>query len=656
MKERKPFSASDLPQGTYLRKKYMEESLHDVHDRIVSDINDLYPLFADKFEDARRNSRFVAGDQWSWEDIEAHKRQGRIPYVFNQITTKVNALVGSHAALRMDVRAVPAEPGDAIAADIANSLLKYAENVNHIDEIEDQVFYDEVVKGVGVTQVRWEMQDDFNGSPVVERIPIYQMMWDGASADVALEDASWMARLIPMTKRNAIEEMPEFEEEILREGGQIRSDYMTDWEIMTLRQFLSFNGNSTDRDLKDYVTVMEHYERVKQSVFLLIDEIAGDITEHETENEAVQDYEDRIEAYLERDASIMHPDGTEKVQFTEIKKNVIIQTVMIGSTVVSREVTELPDFPYQMAFCYFDDGDYWSFVDMLIHPQMFLNRMVSELDNQMGRANKNVATVVPHRLAKGFTIEDFNRERSKTSPTIPVLHHDAVNFVPNGSSQTEIPMTIQLAITHMTDIVGGKNAMGLQENAAESGAAVRARQEAAGLSRLPIFTNLNRWRRKVSELMLWYMKNYLTEGQQLRIIGAGGAAKWIDIDATTLDTLRNARTDIVVTEAIDSDTMRERQFIQVKELFQTLGGSVPPDLMMATLLEYSSLPQETKDNMMGRLQSIQQFEQQKKQEEEMMKLEESVRKTILRKQMKEEAEAQQAMAAMGAATPNVGAQ
>ena len=640
----KIFRKSSLAKGILANEEFLNESVGDVEARIRNDVDSVYELFREKWNNAYRNVRFASGQQWEYEEIVAHQRQNRIPYVFDQISSKVNALFGAHSVLRVESRAAAAEPGDEPAAAVANRLIKWFEQLNRLDEVEGQVFADMVVKAAGASVVRWEMTDTLSGRPVIERVPIYQLVWDGRAADIGLKDAKWMARIVEMTMQEALEEFPDFQEDIRNTSISGASMYYSPTDPLTPRQ--SEVSVSVDKltGPRSVVRVIEHYEKVKQFYYVVLDEFRGEMTEFD-EKKAAENYASSImQAYTEGDIDVVNADGEDIVQIARLSKNVVVQSILIGNNCVSREVTQLPDFPYQIAFCYHDDGDYWSFVDLLIHPQIFLNRMISEWDNQIGRGSKHMTTVVSRGLAKDFTIEDFNREKSKTAPTIPVLTHDAIRFHPNQPAQQDIPSTIQLSIQHMTDIVGGKNALGLQENAAESGAAVRARQEAAGLNRLPIFEHLNQWRRKVVEMALWYSKNFLAANQQIRILGADDEASWLNIDQEALDTLANARVDIVVTEAKDTDTIRERQFQQMKELFMTVGpGAIPADAIFDTMLEYSNLPETSKNKIRNRLQSLQQYYAQQQQQQEEMKMQQQVERSLKKKQMKEQMEIQQAV-------------
>lgn len=652
-----PFKISEIPGSLIVKDSYLDEELSDVYSRIFDDIETARPLFAEMWAEARRNSEFVQGRQWDDDDREAHERQNRIAYVFDQISPKVNAVLGVHTARRVEAQVLPTEPGDEPTAYVANRLIKWCEQINRMDEVESEVFYDMIVKKVGCTVTRWALSDTLSGRPVVERVPVYQMMWDPNSVDVSLADAKWMARVIPITRQDAIERWPEFEEAVRNAGGYGDESSLVRTDVMTARQrFMAQSGRAvSETDLRGDIIAIEHFEKARQYIYIVVDQISNEMHEFNDAN-AAQNYVDgAISQYAEGDVNLVDSEGNDMVSIVTLSKDIVIQTLIFGAECVSREVTELPDFPYQIAFCYHDDGEYWSFVDQLIDPQMFQNRMISELDNQIGRGNKNIMTVIEQKLKRGFTIVDLNREASKVSPKIPVLAHDAINVVPNQPAQSDLVPAISMAISHMTDIVGGRNALGLQENAAESGAAVRARQEAAGMARMPVFAHINSWRRKVTEMCLWYMRKYLAPEQQMRIMGQEGKPEWILVTQEVLDSLTNSKMDIVVTEAVDSVTAKERQFVQVKELFQTIGAMLPPEVVVTTMLEYSSLEQGTKDKILGMLPAIQEYRQQQAQEAEAAKMQQSVQNTIMRKQLKDQLEKQQAVAtSQPGANPTLG--
>ena len=139
--------------------------------------------------------------------------------------------------------------------------------------------------------------------------------------------------------------------------------------------------------------------------------------------------------------------------------------------------------------------------------------MVSEWDLQIGRANKQFATVIEHKLANGWDFNRFMTARSQTGAAVPVQDHAAIQFHPNQPAHPDIPKVLSMSQGFMMELAGGANALGMQEDAAESSKAVRARQAAAGLAKLPMYENLIRWRKSVTENIVWYLREYLPNDQ-----------------------------------------------------------------------------------------------------------------------------------------------
>lgn len=628
---------SGLPEHAPAYEYIGMQSLNDTYTRVINDLDTVWPLFYEKNDRARRNASFVKGDQWDEVEKLAFERQFRIPYVFDQIQPKVNSLLGAHDQMKLEPRIVPFEPGDEQASALLNRIVRWADQMNDMETVQREVFYDMVVKGVGVSCVRWALEDAVGGYPKVERVPPFQMAWDSNSKQSDISDARWLARVMVMTREEAISEFPEHAEIVRKVGAVQRSQSWSYIDMLTSRQQRTGFLNAYSQEGKNLIRIVEHYEKIQATVYIVCDGYLDAYQEFESADDADMYAKGLVTGYMNEGVETVRADGSDLIEIVEMQKDFVIQNLVIGDKCVSRLVTELPDFPYVVSFCYSDDGEYWSFVDSLISPQILLNRLASEWDNQIGRSNKQLITVIQQKLAQGWTIADVARERSKTGGVIPVYAHDAIHERPNTPASPDIPNTINFVMSHMTDVVGGRNVMGLQENAAESGAAVRERKEAAGVARLPVFVNINRWRRHVTELCMWYMKNYLVDGQLLRIMGESDV-QWVEIDTDVLDTIREARADVSVTESLQSENSKERMFVQLKELFMTLQGAVPADVMLATMLEYSALPESNKKQIMERIESQKQYAAQQAEQGRQQKLQQQAKDQIERKQIRESME------------------
>jgi len=612
---------------------FYDKEMKDVYTNIREDIERVYPYFAEAYRRARRNVKFVGGDQWNETEKSDLMRQFRIPYTWNKIAQQVNNILGTQINTKMDAKALPVEDGDQAAADVDNQLIKWAEQINKIDKVEQEVFKSGIVQtGYGVTQVRWQMSDFLDGMPVIERVPVYQMVWDLNATEIDLSDARWMARVIPMSRVAAMEAYPDYADRIETAAAQVSDIWgiMTNASLTPLQYFAEWNYSLNNRG-RDLLYIIEHYERISTWKYVVVDGVQNSEPMVFDDESVAQKYLDALrQAYLDGDEFLVDADGNDRLLLVELKKDEIVQSLCIGNECVQTVSTDLPTFPYQVFFANFYDGEFWSLVDGLISPQRFLNRMISEWDNQMGRSNKAMMTVVQNWLPTGWTIDRVSQERSRTGAVIPVTRHDAIQVHPNQQVSPDFPNLVNLTQGFMTDVAGGQNILGLEENAAESSKTVKARQAAASLARLPLFSNLQSWRQSVTELVLWNMKQYLGEGQVVRIIGENlKVEKFLKLDTDTLDTIREARTDIVIESSVDSEIAREDTFNTWLQFFQTMQGAIPYEIMLPMLIKLSpGINGEEREEFLKMYQFYSDWQAQQQQAQQQAQIEANAQKAV----------------------------
>lgn len=625
---------------------YQDKDPKEIYDDVCGDIARSYPYFARQYDSAVRNINFYRTRAWTQTELEAFGRQFRPAYQLNIVETYVDNLLGQHQQTKMDVRAEGVSPEDAPVAQFENKIIKWFEQINDIDKIEQEVFKSGILQGAGCTQVKWDFSDFVSGQPVIEQFPFYQLIWDTHYTQIDFSDCRWMARVIPMRRAEAMEAFPEH-------AQVIEQFYLTNTitsfqsrlhgiihDALTPLQYLSQFLYSDENAAREIIYVVEHYERVKQSKWVVVDQLYGDAVEvFDTEADAKNYYDAKVDAYMHGEEPLIDDSGNDRIWIEEITRDCYIQTIVIDDECMSRVETTLPFFPYQVFLPKFADGEFWSPVDSLIQPQRFMNRMVSEWDNQVARGNKQLMTVIQSKLDAGWDINAVNRARSQTGATIPVQFHDAINVIPNNPASSDFPNIISMVQQFALQKSGGANMLGFQENAAESAKAVRARQGAAGLGRLPMFVNLQRWRKAVSEMALWVMREYLTPGQIVRILGAD-AAEYVEVTDSILDSMREARTNIVIRAAVDGELAREDSFNAIREFLQMNPG-VPMEVALPLLMELApGIDQKYKDSVLQQMQFYQVYMQQQQQQANQDKLQKQVQDSATRKQMKESLQGQ----------------
>jgi len=144
----------------------------------------------------------------------------------------------------------------------------------------------------------------------------------------------------------------------------------------------------------------------------------------------------------------------------------------------------------------------------------------------------------------------------------------------------------------------------------------------------------------LTERLIWYIKNLCEPGQILSVIGQDQDLQYYELDDGVLDTIREIRVNVIVDEAIKSESVRERQFRQLIEFAQVtgMGRELTP-----ILVELSSIPATIKDKITGSMEIMQQFKQMQDAKEAESKLRRQVEDALKRKDMREALEQSNAM-------------
>jgi hypothetical protein len=270
----------------------------------------------------------------------------------------------------------------------------------------------------------------------------------------------------------------------------------------------------------------------------------------------------------------------------------------------------------------------------MIDPQLWMNRMISQWDYSVGTSIKNAHTVKENLLRRGFSLEHLRRELSKTGSIIPVINHDAISPIPQQPVRPELFQGVEFAINRLNDYSGGKNMMGQMESASESGKAIMARTQQAGVGRMTIFDRLSQWRKEVIELCSWWIINYMTPSQILRIIGSDDTVQYTELDLYELDTIKELKYDITIDEVNKSDSIKDRNFEQMWRLFSQV-PALDPFEMMNLLLPFTSIPESQKDRIRTNIEQHREYLKEMTQVQAMEKIKQQAEDMLKRRKVKE---------------------
>lgn len=136
--------------------------------------------------------QFYDGQQYTPQELEAFKRLRLPDVVLNYVQPAVNSITGVARNMQVDPRALPRNPDDEQAAEIATKVLRYISDINRFDTMtRGDCLEDAVVGHAGAVMITW---DDETQDIGCERVKNEELIWDAASREYDFTDARYMGR------------------------------------------------------------------------------------------------------------------------------------------------------------------------------------------------------------------------------------------------------------------------------------------------------------------------------------------------------------------------------------------------------------------------------------------------------------------------------
>ncbi len=176
--------------------------------------------------EAREADRFFSGRQWHPADEARLNEEDRPTAVFNFAQKYIRIVAGTEKHNRQDVVFVPRMPETMMAnaaGELASAVYSSVIDACNGPEERSQAFEDMLVRGMGWTNCRLDMELAADGKIVMERVDGMKMHWDPAARKQNLEDARWVACEEEIPLRDACRRWPGREHD-LRVAEFLRED------------------------------------------------------------------------------------------------------------------------------------------------------------------------------------------------------------------------------------------------------------------------------------------------------------------------------------------------------------------------------------------------------------------------------------------------
>jgi len=466
-------------------------------------------------------------------------------------------------------------------SELATKILKTKEKTEDLPQIESDIFD----SGISVCYGAAEVVPAVSAGEVkvtIKKRDYLDVFWDCTAKDFNLSDALFTAVGETFTR-----------ESVERKYGKI-SNY---GDPLFGHRFYRDAGGSLFTGGKETVRLVNHYAKEPIREYILLFNDYKRLTEHGEDvfigkfaqrSAADAKLRELNSAYLAQDAPL--PMG----EIIPYDAEAITKYVVTGGEIVDVIELQLTGNPVAVFRPFQFENRFWSLADLLIEPQIFLDRVFMQIDYSFGRDVKNVYQGNLHALADSETPDSALRKAEKTGGIIWTRTGEEV-FRPIKVSGVN-PQYFQIAAImqgFIEDLAGGRSFHGMAEYSNESGKAILAKQKQGMLAAGMVLDNLRRWKCSLGEKLLEATLHY--EGES----AVAMAAQQLDQEAfnggrlPTAEEIALMDREIVVTDApLSGDEKAEKleQLISVNNIFP---GAVPLEVM----LDNMNLDREERDRI-----------------------------------------------------------
>lgn len=518
-------------------------------------------------QQARDDFAFVAGDQWKPVDENLLRQQSRPHVTFNYSEKMIDAVAGAEVNNRQEVIYLARQMENQGLGELWTNAARWVRDECNADDEESDAFRDALICGMGWTETRMDYSEDKDGMPVVGRRDPLEMFWDPACIKPSLADRRYDFHAAWMDNDTVKKRWP---------GVMLPGD---DWdvpegEVVHIRHGFRYQDDP-DAPYPDLRRVDQtkiwHYECMEMEPYYRVE--TGDGSIAELENKDFGMMRDQIEKF--------------GLRYVKSMRKVYYRAFFAGETMLEWGLS-----PCQEGFtrhCITGKRDrnknmWYGLTRVMKDPQRWANKWLSQImyiinTNAKGGLLAEVGAFVDPRKAQ----EEWSSPDSVTllnAGGLAKVQEKQMTAYPSGLSQL-----MEFALNSLPQVTGiNLEALGLagrdQANVLE-----QSRKQAAYGLLAPVFDSLRRYRKLEGKILLWFIRNYITDGRLVKIVGVG------DTKFIPLTKLPDAvKFDIIVDQAPTAPDVRERTWealMQIVPAMLKAGVPLPPDL-----LTYAPLPQD----------------------------------------------------------------
>lgn len=541
---------------------------------------------------------FHAGHgQWEEADRKRLHDQHRPCITFNRIAPVVASVVGQEINQRAEVTYKPrttqsvAEapqagmdglgqpaiaPGadDTGPAETITAAAAYLRDQCDAEDEESDAFQDTVICGMGWVETRVVYDENPDGDLREDRIDPLEMIWDCKAIKRNLEDKRRVWRAREIDKYEAKEMFPGKDISLLDASWARLEKNTQPHDREAARYYESDQDETYDPNRKTVTLVECQYYEIK-TVYKTVDIATGEPVELDSKQKADNYAKNAFTA------------TGEHVPVAKHKKRVY-RTAIIGKEILSDEESQSQKcFKYQAITGYRDRNfkQWVGLVRAMRDPQRWANALYSSVLHQIQTTGKGI-------MAERGAFENDQRAEQDWANGSKIVWLKAGALAGQQIKQKEqhaLPQgmfdMMQFAVSAFRDVTGVNiESMGLADRS-QAASLEMQRTKQAGVILAGLFDGLRRFRKENGRLLLDLIRNYLSDGRLVRVVGPD-YEQYVPLvkQDDTIDY------DIIVDESPSSPNQKEASWAILQQLLPVLGKSLTPSTG-AILLKASPLPE-----------------------------------------------------------------
>ena len=525
-----------------------------------------------------------AGKQWDDQTLSKLRAEDRPALTFNRIGSIINVISGVEVSNRQEVKVFGRSEGDAQVSEQATQGIKWFDDRAQAAYEESHAFRDMAICGVGCTETRVNYLDDQEGKGERDRVYPKDMFWDADARKRNLTDARRIFRIKVMELSEAVEEYPDFDPEDLdADWTGLAPNNLTEVVDERVRDYRRDNHRAENDMTRPVRIVQAQWWEKRQQFFVYVESEQRDYPISASD---VATYRG-IDGYRVRKVPM-------KVWFYAI----------IGSKVLDwGELTPQGQFHFQFMTGEFNESDqYWQgIVEPMMDPQKWQNKLVSSVIHILASQSKGGIMFESDAFVnKQKALRDWAQPNAQIEVTAGTLSGTTQNRgpkileKPTGQLPQGIDEVLNFSRTSIYECSGVPFELLAQDVSDQLSGVQEYERTRRGINVLaPLFDSLKLYRIQQASLTLDFLREFF-EGQLMRV-ASQGKQQYVRL---AFEPGVEAY-DMSIDDAPTAPNMKERTWQLLLPLLPIMVQLEAPADMWAAVLEYSPLPADLVQKIIG---------------------------------------------------------